>query len=458
MIRTILLILAATGSLAQASVTKVGNGDDGADLENLSPIVSGPIVEARAEALRRLRDLNVMGIAGLGMLIHELQNSQMLLASQDAHPTGEEPGAIEISEARNLVYARTFAEPYAATRFFPAALSLTPEQLVALHVHEALHRSLPVYVREDENVVMHITMAITSPGANHDRVRQVASLYMRPESPVTRIEARGPSAPGSLPKASKANFAYQFQNWGQKDFYAQVHGLEFATSLGGFKAIGPITFEPRFRARLKTVVGPFGNGSIMGPSAYDVSTRFVHDDQASTESFVRFTAKSLEQNSSFVRDRDIWSMGIIHRRESPKWYGEGLVLYSLASDLRRNFYSRISYRPIWTITGKLSRKWGAWRLGGLGEIHASEGSKIISEGTNYSDDGQPRDFYYSTRLEPDRMLVLGPEVAFVGKSLSVSLYYKAVAGGGAGGLMMFGDIVDRGAFDSGYGVAIASNF
>lgn len=58
---------------AQASVTKVGNGDDGADLEALTPITSGPIFEARQRAVETAKKLNVIGVPGLGLLIPELE-------------------------------------------------------------------------------------------------------------------------------------------------------------------------------------------------------------------------------------------------------------------------------------------------------------------------------------------------------------------------------------------------
>jgi len=63
------------------------------------------------------------------------------------------------------VYARTFPEPHAATRFFPAAAKLDSEQLQALHIHEALHRALPDSVREDEAVVSEITLAPSATAA-----------------------------------------------------------------------------------------------------------------------------------------------------------------------------------------------------------------------------------------------------------------------------------------------------
>ena len=97
---TLILACAGAGSFAHASVTKVGNGDDGADLEALTPVTEGPILAARTEALTRLKNLNVIGVAGLGMLMPELERSEMMMTAQDAHPTGEAAGDLEISPNR----------------------------------------------------------------------------------------------------------------------------------------------------------------------------------------------------------------------------------------------------------------------------------------------------------------------------------------------------------------------
>lgn len=244
--RKILFIIYLAGSLANASVTKVGNGNDGADLENLKIIKEGPILSARDQAVAWLKTLNVQGIAGLGRLIPEVEHSDLMMADKDAHPTGEAPGSIEISADQNLVYARTFAEPYAATRFFPAATKLTKEQLIALHIHEALHRALPENIRENEDIVSHLTMALTSPGANHDRVRQVARLYVRQAPNAEGMAAQSVATKISnqetriLPKTSRSKFAAQFEAYDhgsneRTKFLGYSQGIEFGTSLGGYQ-------------------------------------------------------------------------------------------------------------------------------------------------------------------------------------------------------------------------------
>ncbi|PIP91296.1 MAG: hypothetical protein COW01_01440 [Bdellovibrionales bacterium CG12_big_fil_rev_8_21_14_0_65_38_15] len=158
---------------AFAGPTIVGNGDDGSDLENYKPLQSKKILSAHAEALTILKRLNVQGISHLGSLIPELENTKMyMVESNISAERMQELGAFH-SGSNKLIYARTIARPYATTRFFPAAEKLDSNQLIALHIHEALHRSLPEAFREDEKVVSEITLAIVSPLASHDQVKEV---------------------------------------------------------------------------------------------------------------------------------------------------------------------------------------------------------------------------------------------------------------------------------------------
>lgn len=168
---------------AWAGPTRVGNGDDGGDLENGKAVKSGVLIEARGEAVELLKKLNVGGIEGLGQLLPETEKAPLVLLERniDLNKTNaapEEKAAAE-EEARAIgavnddglpVYARTFPEPHAATRFFPAAMLLDRKQLVSLHIHEALHRALPKDLREDEKAVSRITLAIASGEATFDRV------------------------------------------------------------------------------------------------------------------------------------------------------------------------------------------------------------------------------------------------------------------------------------------------
>jgi hypothetical protein len=193
--RLLISIIFLTGTSVSAGPTRVGNGDDGADLESIEdavPVKSGILQETRNDALARLRKLQVGSIEGLGLLIPEVEKTEILLVGRNIDfrkmktTPIEQEDALEVARAigavgdkNQLVYARTFAEPHAATRFFPAALMLDRSQLIALHIHEALHRALPTKIRENEKAVSRITLAITAPDTSFDRIKQAVTREMK---------------------------------------------------------------------------------------------------------------------------------------------------------------------------------------------------------------------------------------------------------------------------------------
>lgn len=471
--RILFIILAAgiaAGGHADASVTKVGNGNDGADLEALTPVTSGPIIEARAEALARLKNLNVIGVAGLGLLIPELERSEMMMAAQDVHPTGEPAGVLEISPDRSQVYARTFAEPYAATRFFPAALKLNRDQLVALHIHEALHRSLPAAVRENEDVVMHITMALTSPGASHDRVRQVAGLYIRPVpmdvaasdfDGAPSIQMRPPrSRLIPLPPDSKSRFALGFENYQTTEYSRSFYqgysqSLDFSTSLGGYKRLGSLVIEPYFRVRMKMLSDTGRVSSSLGPSAIDLAARTQSAVGTLSSAFVRFSAKSLDAYQREVFDRDIWTFGLANQRKSRRAYLESQAFYSLSSTVSRNADRDVKFQPILSMAAHGGWTLKKWRLGGLAELHASAGQSETVSSVQY-EDGKMNEYKY--KRDPFRLLVIGPEFGFHGDSFQFKLYGKHLLNQASNSLTDLGDIMDRGAGNAMVGLTLTSLF
>jgi hypothetical protein len=198
-----LLMLALLHSAAAAaSPARVGNGDDGTDLEKLVKLESGPILEARNRALELVRKLHTSGVSGLGMLEPEISKTSLFLASEDIPAHLEQDQGVFHSSMQGKVFARTLPEPHAATRFFPAAEHLANDQLVALHVHEALHRALPKTIRENEATVAAITLAITSPDASHDSVLASAQRWIPRDSRESEVLAVAGAGHGSAALAA----------------------------------------------------------------------------------------------------------------------------------------------------------------------------------------------------------------------------------------------------------------
>lgn len=172
-----LLLLTQVSFSAFAAPVIIGNGDDGEDLESYVQIKKGKIIETRFEAIQLLKKFEVNTIDGLGKLLPELENTKLYMTKQGLEVEElAELGAF--TREQGLVYARTLPTPYAATRFYPAAKNLNPEQLIPLHIHEALHRSLPAEIREDEKIVAEITSTITAPNTSKDRIAKTVRKYL----------------------------------------------------------------------------------------------------------------------------------------------------------------------------------------------------------------------------------------------------------------------------------------
>ena len=82
---------------ANASATKVGNGDDGSDLEGARRIESGVLVETRAKALTLIKRLDTAAIEHLGTLQPELEKSEMYLVTRDSNAKLDEDKGPESS-------------------------------------------------------------------------------------------------------------------------------------------------------------------------------------------------------------------------------------------------------------------------------------------------------------------------------------------------------------------------
>ena len=436
-------IFIVPGASANESVTKVGNGDDGADLEALTPIVSGRLWESRTRAIKLLTKLSVVGVPGLGLLIPEIERTELLMAAKDVHPTGEQLGSLEISDNNDLVYARTFAEPYAATRFFPAAKKLTPEQMVALHIHEALHRALPEDIRTDENIVMHFTMAMTSPGANYDRIRQVAEIYTTPTNNMIADEKKSlivtPMPTVTLPLASRTTVGYRYESYSHQGDYSlgssadPYHRIELNKSLG-YKLFFGIPVEPVFRARLMTG-GSFQLKSMMGQSSFDLEARFQADEFAVAGPFVRFTTKSIDETNS-PNDRDLTTIGGFYRINSDDWTLDSTFAYSLSSSSHRDEVTT-KFQPIVSLTAHSGYKFNSGIvLGVLGEVHSTEGSET-----------QINDYYQGSRVsltKAFRIVFAGPELGFDSKIFQMRLYWKRMINNTNASMSDLGDTMDHG--------------
>jgi len=431
-----------------ASVTKVGNGDDGSDLENLTKITSGPILKAKNKALILLDKLNIVGVPGLGSLIPELEQSEIYMTNSDVHPTNEQRGSIEISDDYKTVYARTFAEPHAATRFFPATKKLNIDQLVALHIHEALHRSLSENIRQNENIVTHFTMAITSHGASFDRIFEVSKLYINTTPLINGVvqNKESDTIKIDLPEKQKSSLSYTMISYGYDD--SLVNG--YRNNIGYFEYIAsPFDIQvvkgyaTEYITKLRaTVEYTKEKNFYLGPLSLEVQGDVKFNNSNSVAPFVRYSAEASDKDNFDNRSnigRDILTAGFSYKNNNVESYKKMTIGYS-GESIRHGRYSPTDdekFGSIFSVWSGLGYTYKKLDYGVLAEFHSSQGAGSVS---------------------PFKLILLGPEVQYESNKFKINLFYKTIVSGGNASLSDLGDILDRGYGRNGLGLTLAYLF
>jgi hypothetical protein len=409
----------ATG--AHASATKVGNGDDGSDLEGARRIESGILVQTKKKALDAIKRLDTAVIEHLGDLQPELEKSEMYLVTRDSGAKLDEDSGLESSPDGTAVYARTFAEPHAATRFFPAALTLNEEQLVALHIHEALHRSLPPSVRENEKVVTKITLALTAPDATVDRVRRVVASEVKEDTrtistgsasadaSLTTRAARGPQAP---PLENPSSLTYTFRSYSVTDKDKAAVPLESMHSIQSFlypfgegsHALG-LGIEASY---LKT-----SEQAYMGPLEISARMRLTTIREFDVSAFANYSMNSMapDEFKNSPLGRDITTVGLSMKKIAPRYYVENTVAVSGQGDAKQKL-GQIEYNhhygQITSAAVRAGARHRGFELGAMAEVVLAD-SHVIKGGAFEKDLGR------------QRLVTAGPEASYSFGDMKVGL-------------------------------------
>jgi hypothetical protein len=411
-------------SLSHASVTRVGNADEGQDLEDLSTVKSGVLIETRQQALQILKNLNTQGIDGLGSLQKELEKSDLFLASKDVPADPHQEKGFDVSEDGKKIYARTFAEPAAATRFFPIALSLTSNQLVALHIHEALHRALPASVRENEKAVSEITLSLTAPEASTDRVREITKTWIQKsdQADVQKYEAvfgvnRLSSAKPSRTLERPSQILYTGTSFTQKDRQSlmpisSMHSLQsFLHPFGDDYDTTGIGIELNYLNRDQ-------QNSVMGPLRLSARKRLVTYRDFDLDAWIEFSSVSLadDEIKSTPLTRDLRSVGLSLSRQVSFFYIENRLGYTASSTTDQKV-GRIEYHYNYGSSLDVVLRAGAYfkgfQLGGILDLTQSQGYEM--KGGNFE--------YRSAKF---RLLSAGPELAYNYQGFRVAVLAKTI--------------------------------
>lgn len=441
-----------------ASSYIVGNGDDGGDLEGGRPISGGILIETRAKAIERLKRLNTASIDHLGTLIPELEKSDVFLVERNLKPKMKNDMGPESSSDGSEVFARTFAEPHAATRFFPAALSLNEEQLIALHVHEALHRALPAQAREDEAVVSKITLALTAADTSLDRARRVVAAEVNALDGESSTGARA-SAGGEIQSHTQivpaekleqpSSLSYTYQSFSvykdsshypidslhklQTVFYPlgnEAHafglGMEFSylKSPNQSYIMRPLTLLGRLR------LARVNNYDIAGFASISLNT---------------MTSGAGTENIDSPVGRDITTVGVSWRRDEARYYVDNKLSLSLLDEAKRKLITGSeTFHAGKVIAAEVHAggKYKSFEFGGFADLYLSDSFKSV--------DGQGQ----SATAGRFRVLGLGPELTYLSGAMRYSFSGRWVADATPG--MSIDDIGDLVGYGVGQGSVSAS--
>lgn len=414
-------------SLAQAGVI-VGNGDDGADLEGAVPITQGPILEARAKARELVEKVGVRGIRTLGTLDDEIQKSALYLAPSDRQANlPQDQGAFH-ADMRGLVYARTQPSAHASTRFYPAAQGLNSDQLVALHVHEALHRALPVDFREDEAKVSEITLAITAPGATRDQVEQTIDRLIPNRSPApydsdaaADLAAAGDPAFGVFDTPNSVGYSLRgFFKSGQTSALSPTRMHSFHSHLypfGGRRSPFGMGIEMAF---IESGNPGGGNSFLSGPLGISARLRVwsVRSFDIGIWGAAHLNTLSADEMKNSPFGRDIGTLGISMRKAFKFGYVENLVSISTGGSSTQTIGLvdyLYDYGSVIQAKIRAGVKIGPMSVGGYGEIHLADHFRVKGGAFSY-DSGRYR------------ILSAGPEMAFSFENIEIGMQGRFLVG------------------------------
>ena len=407
-----------SSTLSHAVITKVPNGDDGTDLEGATPVNDGPLIESRKRAVELLQRLNTAGVSGLGVLLPEVEHSTLYLAKKDVNADlSEDQGAFH-ADMRGQVYARTFSQPHAATRFFPIALKLDQDQLVALHIHEGLHRSLPAPQKDDEAIVGKITLAITSPEATYDHLREIATNLLPLPQEVLSVSSAGTvtilkrAEPERYPNPSSVGYTYKyFEKPTHSSSYPvdTMHEIQsFLYPFGGGNFPLGIGIEGALISRQAgTEAGPLG-----------VSVRFKAFSRRGFDISVWTRASlnmlSAEELKNSPLGRDIGTVGISMRKELDWFYLENRLSYSTPGSATEQI-GQVSYQYNFGSVVNVAMHLGAavhkLHIGGYADVDLADYYKYSGGAFSY-DTGRYR------------LISGGPELGWIDKDFAVTITGK----------------------------------
>lgn len=399
----ILLLIISTAAIA--GPVRVGNGDDGDDLQSFELIETGIIVESRKKALELLKSFNVNKIQGLGALIPEVENTKLYLAKKGLGAEKLAQLGAFTEDASGLVYARTMPEPYAATRFFPASKNLNEAQLVALHIHEGLHRSLPPTIREDEQIASAITQSITEPNASFDRIEKTVARYLPHEAtPVAKVSETKIVVPEKSRLKNPSRLGLEARIFQQDEDAEDASGKPIERMYILSSHLYPFgKDENAVGIGFDASIVQTADESFMGPLSLSARYRLYTHRDFDIEGFAQLNMNSMsdEELKNSLMGRDTTTVGITLATQREYFFIENDFFYTAESEVEEEI-GNIDYTYTFgSITGvnlRAGTHYKNFMLGGFAEILVSD-NFTVAGGDFTEETGRNRIVSWGPHLE-----------------------------------------------------------
>jgi hypothetical protein len=415
----------------RATTTKVGNGNDGTDLKHYQEVKEGPIFIAKFKAIELLKERNVSNIKALGALTSSLRNSKMYLAKTTLDQ--KQLDKIGASHKGHHIYARTFPNPQAATRFFPKSLELDEDELIALHIHEALHRSLPKHLRENEAIVDEITESITAPDTTRDEIEEIVLSLLKdnPAPTLNQIDGKQRQSPRKYSQVEFNRYDQTVVDRSRLNNPSEFN-LEYRLLSGGSKKSFGKRSPFESLTYINTHLYPFGEGleafgigvgmsfidtddqNYMGPLNLSARMLFFTAQGFDFEGYAEASLNTLsseEFTNSYI-GRDVFTAGISIQKDMGDFYIQNNLSYTAPSTSEEKVGGiDIDYEfgQIYAIQFKAGREYKGFRLGGFADLMLMENTKITQ--SNFEQD--------TGRL---RYFSVGPELSYRWNKLEARLF------------------------------------
>lgn len=439
----ILFSMGLLGGVAFADPTKVGNADTGSDLEKLELITTGVLISTRDRAVELCQKQRTDQISGLSLLIPELQKAEIYLNNQNVSPILDSDHKTETSQDGRFVYARTFAEPHAAVRFFPAALMLSEEQLVQLHIHEALHRALPASIRQSEAVVSELTLALTSQDGSRDRTEAILARVLNSEESQSNSQKLSSSDFQSIAPTEKLKKPSSF-----------VYSYEAFSLTDSDRDLLPLTGMHR----IKSLLYPFGdNASVrglgiqfsylnfeeqnfVGPLAISANTLFATWRGFDIEGFAEGALYTLsaDELKNLPKVRDTMTLGLSLKKEAESFYTANYLAITPGGESKYKIGNTDyieTYQAIVNARIEAGIRYDSVNLGIMGDFLLTEGSQVRAKNGTFS-----------TERERIRAIRFGPHLGYRYKNLQAQVFAQTLLDRTPGyTLSDFGNVMGLGA-------------